>query len=261
MTKEIKETLKEMASVAEYLWHKGWAERNAGNMSMVVTDRIRDTLNTSEGEFVQLKTAYPGLRDQYILLSGSGTRMRDLSRKAKKNTCLIYINTGGESYSLFRDKEGTAVPTSELPTHLSIHQELIRDGRKERALVHAHVDELIALTQIKEFTTEESINKLLWSMHPETMLFIPEGAGFVPYILAGTDEIANNTVEALKKHRVIIWEKHGCLAVGEDLFEAFDQIDLLAKSANIYFMCRNAGHDPEGMTEDQLTEIRKQISG
>ena len=259
MTKEIRGTLKEMDSVAEYLWHKGWAERNAGNMSVLVTDRIKQSLDSAEGERCLLNTAYPGLEGHYILLSGTGSRMRDLAKKAKKNTCLIYIHTGGKEYTLFRDMGGTAMPTSELPTHLSIHQKLLKDGRKEKALVHAHVNELIALTQISEFTTEESINKLLWGMHPETMLFIPEGAGFVPYTLAGTEEIANKTIKALEKHRVIIWEKHGCMAVGEDLFEAFDQIDILAKSANIFFTCRNAGFDPEGMTEQQLQEISRQL--
>ncbi len=150
------------------------------------------------------------------------------------------------------------IPTSELPTHLLIHQKLVRDGRKEKALLHAHVNELIALTQIKKYTKGDAINKLLWSMHPETIMFIPGGAGYVSYTLPGTREIAEQTINQLESHRVIIWEKHGCLAVGEDLFEAFDQIDILAKSANIFFTCRNAGFEPEGMSEKELEEIRKQ---
>jgi len=55
----------------------------------------------------------------------------------------------------------------------------------------------------------------------------------------------------------VIWEKHGCLAIGESLFDAFDQIDILAKSAGIFFMCRNAGFDPEGLSKTQLEDIRK----
>jgi rhamnulose-1-phosphate aldolase len=255
--KGLKIMAKEMAAVSEYLWHKGWAERNAGNMSVNVTAYISQQEDQDNGTEYKLDQAYPGLENQYLLLSGSGTRMRDLARKPAKNICLIRITNGGKYYNLYNSESSSLMPTSELPTHLSIHEKLISEGRKEKALLHTHVNELIALTQIADYTNKKAINKLLLSMHPETLLFIPEGIGFVPYTLPGTKEIANKTLEALSKHRVIIWEKHGCLAIGEDLFEAFDQIDILAKSANIFFTCRNAGFEPEGMTEEQLSEIMK----
>jgi rhamnulose-1-phosphate aldolase len=256
----LKGTAREMSAVSEYLWYKGWAERNAGNMSINVTERINQKELLADGEKFELETPYPELAGQYLLLSGTGVRMRDLARKPAKNLCLIYIGTGGRHYMLFREGIGPLMPTSELPTHLSIHQKLIISGRKEKALLHTHVNELIALTQIQDFTNEESINKLLWGMHPETLLFIPEGVGFIPYTLPGTEEIAKKTLASLDAHSVVIWEKHGCLAVGENLIEAFDQIDILAKSANIFFTCRNAGFEPQGMTEKQLEEIRHSIS-
>lgn len=247
----------EMAAVAEYLWHKGWAERNAGNMSVNVTNKVEPGIIEEKGVHNKLEPAYPGLEGQYLLLSGSGTRMRDLARKPVQNTCLIHIGIKGNSYVLYHGSNSSLMPTSELPTHLAIHEKLLISGRKEKAVLHTHVNELIALTQIADYTTEQSINTLLWGMHPETIIFIPDGIGFVPYTLPGTLEIANKTLEALEKHKVIIWEKHGCLAVGEDLLECFDQIDILAKSANIFFTCRNAGFDPVGMSDLQLKEIRE----
>lgn len=255
----MKEVLREMANVAEYLWHKGWAERNAGNMSVIVTSKIKPKHLSAKQQHVELEAAYPGLNGQYLLISGSGTRMRELARKARKNTCLIQIDVDGKGFVVFNRGDESLMPTSELPTHLSIHEKLILDGRSEQALLHTHVNELIALTQISDFTNEASINKLLWGMHPETLLFIPDGAGFVPYTLPGTSEIAQKTLTALNNHRVIIWEKHGCLAVGENLYEAFDQIDILAKSASIFFTCRNAGYLPEGMSGEQLADIRNSI--
>lgn len=246
-----------MASVAEYIWHRGWAERNAGNMSVLVTDIIKQKNISDEGKHFKLDIAYPELEGQYLLLSGGGTRMRNLARKPAKNTCLIYIGEGGKDYILFNSHSNTLLPTSELPTHLAIHEKLIKDGGKEKALLHTHVNELIALTQIAEYTNESAINDLIWGMHPETVLFIPDGVGFVPYSLPGTREIAQKTLEALDDHSLIIWEKHGCLAVSENLFDAFDQIDILAKAANIFFTCRNAGFEPMGMSKEQLDGIRK----
>ena len=86
----LKSTAREMSAVSEYLWHKGWAEKNAGNMSVLVTDRIKQSLDPADGKRCLLNIAYPGLEGHYILLSGTGSRMRDLAKKAKKNTCLIY---------------------------------------------------------------------------------------------------------------------------------------------------------------------------
>ena len=58
--------------------------------------------------------------------------------------------------------------------------------------------------------------------------------------------------------RVVLWEKHGCLAVNQTLTEAFDDLDLLAKSARIYFLCKSTGTEPQGLTPAQIEEIRNQ---
>ena len=37
--------------------------------------------------------------------------------------------------------------------------------------------------------------------------------------------------------------------------DAFDQIDVLSKSAKIYINARNMGFEPEGMTQEQMKEM------
>ena len=252
--------IKEMALVAGYLWAKGWAERNAGNISVNVTGHVE----TGQAELVsfpekKLEKAYPSLAGAFILLSGTGTRMRDLKGDPAGNTCMIRITDDGKGFQKLDD--GTVrdklQPTSELPTHLAIHEMLVIRNAGEKAVVHTHVNELIALTHIKKFTDEKAINDLLWAMHPETVVFVPHGIGFVPYCLPGSEKIAGATIKALEDHNVILWEKHGCLAIGDDVQDAFDQIDILAKSAQIYFLCKSAGFEPQGMNRKDLDEIRK----
>ena len=87
-------------------------------------------------------------------------------------------------------------------------------------------------------------------------LFVPDGVGFVPYALAGTEDIALATLKKLENHKAVLWEKHGCLAIGKTLSEAFDTLDILAKSTKIYFLCKSTGMEPEGLTPGQLEEIR-----
>jgi rhamnulose-1-phosphate aldolase len=123
--------------------------------------------------------------------------------------------------------------------------------------MHTHVTELAALTQLREFTDEVKLNRVLWNMHPEARIFVPAGVGFVPYMLPGTVNAGKATVTALEDHQAAIWEKHGLFAIGCNLQETFDLADILAKSASIYFMCRSSGQEPEGLTDSQLDELGK----
>ena len=52
-----------------------------------------------------------------------------------------------------------------------------------------------------------------------------------------------------------MWEKHGVFAVDTDIMNAFDQVDVLNKAAQIYISARNMGFEPEGMTDAQMTEL------
>jgi rhamnulose-1-phosphate aldolase len=93
-------------------------------------------------------------------------------------------------------------------------------------------------------------------MIPETLAFAPLGIGVVPYALPSSVELADATLELIKKHDVVLWEKHGTVAVGPDMMEAFDQTDVLNKAACIYMTGKNFGFTAEGMTPEAVKEIR-----
>ena len=63
-------------------------------------------------------------------------------------------------------------------------------------------------------------------------------------------------MEKIKKHDVVLWEKHGTVAVGQDIMDAFDQTDVLCKAANIYMCARNMGSEPDGMTAEAMKEVQ-----
>jgi rhamnulose-1-phosphate aldolase len=149
------------------------------------------------------------------------------------------------------------MPTSELPTHFAIHQLLKKQGRIQKAVLHTHPDELIALTLIPEFCNESNLNKMLFSVQPESVIANSDGVGFVHYFLPGTEQLAEKTVASFHHHPIVIWEKHGCIAVGKDLQEAFDLIDVTNKSAQLFFLCREAGFTPQGLTDQQIGELKK----
>ncbi len=258
--KAFQNVIDEMSEIAGYLWQQGWAERNAGNISVKMDDVFEQNLQEkSVGPLFTLPMAYPELADSIFLVSGTGKRMRDLSVKPMENALLIKLNDNADGYRIIprKNDELNLMPTSELPTHLGIHQMIALRGSSEKVILHTHVTELIALTQSKELCKPEALNRLLWSMHTETIIFVPKGVGYVPYTIPGSVMIAGETIEALRDHDVALWEKHGIFAIGNSLAETFDMIDILAKSARIYFMCRSADINPEGFSEQQLEELKK----
>jgi rhamnulose-1-phosphate aldolase len=260
LKRELQPLFHQVAEVAQYLWERGWAERNAGNFSINITGYFTSKECDSLQAFplTPLAKTYPGLSRKVFIISGTGTRMRDMAKDPTENICLACINDTGSAYHIITrtDVEIPVRPTSELATHLAIQQQLVEKKATEKVIIHAHVTELVALTQLPAFTSEYAINKVLWGMHPETLLFLPDGVGFIPFTLPGSESIALATLKGFETRKVVLWEKHGCMTVGNSIAEAFDHLDLLAKSAKIYFLCRSAGTEPEGLTAAQLQEIR-----
>lgn len=257
--KKLKTIILETAEIAGYLWQRGWAERNAGNISVNITEISNwEISDFDKYPFVELPYPYPKLVGSSFLVTGTGKRMRDLTRKPMNGLLAIKLNPEANGYWILSQKIGSDnfLPTSELPTHLGIHQMIAERGSDEKVVMHTHATELIAVTQTKEFCSEASINKLLWGMHPETIIFIPKGVGFVPYMLPGSVGIAEETIKALQDHDVALWEKHGVFAIGNSVGGTFDVIDILAKSARIFFMCQSANILPDGFNEEQLGELK-----
>ena len=68
--------------------------------------------------------------------------------------------------------------------------------------------------------------------------------------------MADATLEQIKRYDVVLWEKHGTVAVGVDIMDAFDQTDVLCKAAKIYLAARSMGTEPEGMTDEAMKEVQ-----
>ena len=189
--------------------------------------------------------------------------MRYVAQDPFANGALIRIAPDGKSYEVIAEQ--LVAPTSELPTHLLMHNYLRSSGRDNRVVLHTHPTELIGMTHCKPFLDSKVLTRTLWSMISECRIIVPKGVGIVPYEMPGTIELAHATIRQLEKHDVVCCEKLGILAVGEDLIECFDAIDTLSKSSKIYLSARMAGFEPTGQgavlsscwgQKPQLTDIR-----
>jgi rhamnulose-1-phosphate aldolase len=259
--KEIRILTEELSRVAGYLWDRKWAERNAGNISVNITSFFsgKELDKFSTYPFLPLPREYAGLNRQLLLVTAAGSRMRDIARDPLEEVCLVYISDSSTAYHIIvpEKTEKDLMPTSELPTHLAIHEMLCRTNATEKALVHSHVTELITLTHNPRFDSAEALTGILWKMHPETVMLQPRGYGFVPHTIPGTEKIASLTARCFEQNQVVVWEKHGAMAIGKTISEAFDELDLTAKAAGIYLSCSRTGAEPEGLSDEEILEIRQ----
>ncbi len=252
----LRAVIDEVAEVTGYLWQKGWAERNGGNITVNVTELADEAMREMPalaGPF-QIGKTLPCLSGTFFYAKGTGKRMRDLARRPMQNGAVIRICPDCASYEIIADEP--VMPTSELPSHLELQNYLLSTGSSYRATLHTHPIELVAMSHIKRFLRPGEMTRVLWSMIPETLAFAPLGIGIVPYQLPGSLRLAEATLEQIKTHDVVLWEKHGTVAVGLDIMDAFDQTDVLCKAANIYMCARAMGSEPDGMTEAQMKEVQ-----
>ncbi|MEG0039201.1 rhamnulose-1-phosphate aldolase [Bacteroides sp.] len=247
--------INEVAEVAGYLWQKGWAERNGGNIVVNITDLVDDEIKQMApiSDVTPIGTTLPYLKGCYFYCKGTNMRMRDLARWPMENGSVIRILDDCASYVIIAD--APVKPTSELPSHLCMHNYLLSKGSSYKASLHTHPIDLIAMTHHKPFLQKDVLTNLLWSMIPETKAFCPRGLGIIPYALPSSMELAEATIQELEEYDVVMWEKHGVCAVGEDIMAAFDQVDVLSKSAQIYINARSMGFMPDGMSQEQMKEM------
>lgn len=256
----LKQEVYKVAEVAGYLWQNGWAERNGGNITVNITAHVDDEIRAlpAISEVKAIGETLPQLKGQYFFCKGTGKRMRDLARWPMDNGSVIRILDDCASYVIIADQP--VQPTSELPSHLAVHARQIALGSGYTATVHTHPIELIAMSHNKAFLGKDVLSRLLWSMIPETKAFCPLGLGIVPYTLPGSNAMAQATLEQLEEYDVVMWEKHGAFAKGLDVMDAFDQIDVLSKSAKIYVNAKAMGFEPEGMSDEQMSELTREFN-
>jgi rhamnulose-1-phosphate aldolase len=256
--KRIRRIMEEIAKVSGYLWNKGWAESNAGNISVDVSlclvpeHALRRRLSAAG------RTSKRTIAGHYLLVTAAGARMRDVARFPNHNLLLIRVLGKDNGYEIVSGLSGLR-PTSELVSHLAIHACLSRRGFKTNAVIHTHPLNLTALSFIPAFSSEIEVNRILLAMLPEVKITLPEGIGAVTYRCPGTESLARATSRSMRKHRLVIWQKHGVIAAGQSVNEAFDIIDTADTAAGIFLACLRTGHRPAGLTAAQQAELERKF--
>lgn len=254
---QIQEYLEQISEVGVYLWQKGWAERNGGNISMNLTE-VQEVSEELIADCPYRQAVCPqGSAGMVLFVTGTGERLRDLSHKIEQVAAIIRIDKTEEGYHiLWGGQKEHFRPTSEFISHLTLHLTNSRQNSGRKCIVHAHPTELLAASYHPQFKGDEKrFNTVLWSMLPEVRLFVPNGISVQPYAMPGSEKLAELTEKGLRDHDVVLWRKHGALAAGTDAIDSFDLLDVANKGAAVFLQCLGAGFVPDGLDERELKEL------
>lgn len=244
--------LDEFAEVCEWLAFKGWSEAEGGNLSLRLDeDHIPEELRAGQAEPVTLPLEVKELAGKYLLITGSGTRARDIATDAQNDIGLYKISPDGKSYQWII---GNDKPTSEMPSHCAIQNEFVKSRPDYKAIIHTHPPRLISLTHVPEFKDAKRLSDVVLGLQSEARIQLPEGIGHLPFCVPGSLELGLLSAEEIKHRNVILWHMHGALSVGTSLNHALDQLEVVEKAAEIYWTLKSAGLPTNGMTDDDLNK-------
>lgn len=262
LSQKVEKEIEKVSEAAGYLWQKNWAERNGGNISLNLTDKMELESNLGEFRYNRMELLPKESANKIFFVTGKGERLREL-REPDKAACIIQIDKNADGYYIIwggKSRNDFEV-TSEFVTHLGILLDMEKRKPEFKAVLHTHPIELISLSHHPEVGKDKTkFNRVLWAMLPEVRGFVPRGIDLIPYTLTGSKELAELTIKSLREKDVSFWSKHGAIAAGKNALEAFDFIDVANKGAEIYLKCLASGFEPMGLSDEEIKELEREFN-
>jgi len=239
-------------------WQLDWHERNTGNLSYRLSPEelfaIADELDCT-GAWTSIGLDVPGLAGEFILVTGSNKFFRNVILAPQECICMIEINAAGDMYRICWGLTAGGRPTSELPTHLAVH-EVKKQSGNQRVIYHAHPANAIALSFVLPLT-DEAFTRELWEMMAECPVVFPDGLTVVPWFVPGSIEAAVATAERMQQCDAAVWSHHGMFCSGEGFDVTFGLMHTIEKAAEILVKVRAMGGKRHALTPDMLRKLEE----
>jgi len=122
---------------------------------------------------------------------------------------------------------------------------------------YPELEELLTyLSHIQRYQDTAILNRHLLRWQPEMILNLPKGVASVPFQVPGSPELMAATVAALRRHRVIVWSKHGVVARSDQSVKrAADRIEYAETGARYEYLNLVNGEKAEGLSVDEIRAV------
>ncbi len=135
--------------------------------------------------------------------------------------------------------DGDLAPTSEVPLHTGIYK-----GTNALAITHAHAMASTAVSCCHDELPPLHYSCLALGGAPRT----------APYATFGSQELADNVLDALKGRNAAMMQNHGSIAYGSKMGEAVERLELLEWLAELYWRAASIG-TPHVLTDKDFEAI------
>lgn len=249
--------VRKLSQITYDIWQLGWAERNSGNISCLLTEEevspYLDSGSALRSIFLNFRVSE--LANRYLLITGSGKYFKNIKDDPKGCLGLLRIQEDGKSADLLWGLSDGGHPTSELPTHLMSHVVRLKRDPSHRIIMHTHPTHLVAMSFNHELD-EQRFTKTLWKMCTESIVVFPEGIGILPWMVPGTDLIGRATARKMEQYRLVLWPHHGVFGAGTSLDEVFGLIETAEKAAQVYMLANGQrGGIKQTITDRELMDL------
>jgi rhamnulose-1-phosphate aldolase len=234
------------------------SEGAAGNISVYLGWQIDPRRKFPLEQQISLPQAVPELVGKSFVVTGSGRRLRDIIRDPGANLGIVQVEPGGQTGILYTSPRCLFERlTSEFNSHLAVHYDQVqRSGTNFHAVIHAQPPYLTYLSHIPRYRDAGYLNQHLLRWQPELIVQLPEGVGFVPFLVPGSAALMDATLAALRIYRVILWAKHGVMARSDlSVTRASDRIEYAEAAARYEYLNLANGELGEGLTPEEVRAI------
>jgi len=234
------------------------SEGAAGNISVFVGWPLDVEPLFPNRQPFELPAPMPQLAGSHIIATGSGRRLREVAAAPTADLGLVSISADGRTATLHTSRDCLFTRlSSEINSHLAVHCDQVGPAKTNfHALIHAQPLHLVYLSHIARYQNEEYLNQHILRWQPECIVHLSEGVGYIPFLVPGSEELMNANIEKLRRHRAVLWAKHGVMARSDDSVKrACDLIEYAETGARYEYMnLANQGLG-EGLSEAEIRAI------
>lgn len=234
------------------------SEGAAGNISVYVGWPLDPRRRFPLVETLELPQAVPELAGKLFIVTGSGRRLREVIHAPEANLACLVVDPGGMTAQMYTSPRRLfAKLTSEFNTHLAIHYDQVtRTGTNFHTVIHAQPPYLTYLSHIPRYQDTSFLNRHILRWQPELIVHLPDGIGFLPFCVPGSDDMMEHTLAGLRAHRIVLWGKHGVMARSDlSVKRTTDRIEYAETGARYEIMNLNNHEMGEGLSTEEIRAI------
>jgi len=208
----------------------------------------------------ELPYPVPEMAGGTVIATGSGRRLREVFRAPEANLAAVTISGDGAS-AVIRTSPRRLFErlTSEFNSHLAVHRDrVMQQDTAFHALVHAQPVHLTYLSHIARYQDDTYLNQHILRWEPEGICQLPEGVGFLPFAVPGSEELKQANVAKLRTHRIVLWAKHGVMARSDTSVKRACDLIEYAETGALYEYLNLTNHGlAEGLSREELQRVCK----